>query len=164
MSSKLVTVNSLNFDRTVRRSWTCKLIEHIDERIVLLGGFSHDVRHTDLGLIRKGTVSREYFWLDRWYNIFVFSEPEGVFRNIYCNINLPPTYASNLLEYVDLDIDLLVWPDGSYQLLDQAEFDENATRFNYPPAIRERVLSTVEKLSLMVKDRSIFQEFLEQQI
>lgn len=159
MEPEIVTVNSLRFDRTVKRSWECKLVEQTDDRIVLKGEFNFDVDHSDLGLVKTGTTSLEYFWLDRWYNVFVFHEPDGGFRNIYCNINLPPTYASGVLEYVDLDIDLVVWPDGSFRILDQEEFDENAIKFGYSDELKEKVDQAVAELSSMARDQSILGKF-----
>lgn len=159
MSRDIVTVNSLRFDRTVKRSWNCDLVEHVGDRIVLLGEFQVDVEHRDLGLIHTGTRSREYFWLDRWYNVFLFFEPDGNFRNIYCNINVPPTYDSRVLEYVDLDIDIVVWPDRSYEILDQGEFEQNAIQYSYSDEIKARVNSAVEDLSAMAEDERFFRDF-----
>jgi hypothetical protein len=49
--------------------------------IELTGEFAEDVEHSNLGQIKNGTVSHEYFWLDRWYNVFRFHEPDGTLRN-----------------------------------------------------------------------------------
>ncbi len=156
MDPQTVTVNSLRFDRSLKRSWSCELIEQSGDLIVLLGEFQNDVEHGDLGRIRAGTISREYFWLDRWFNVFVFFEPEGNLRNLYCNINLPPTYASGVLEYVDLDIDLVVWPDGSYEILDREDFKQNSLRFDYSRELMVQVDTAVAELSAMAEDQSIF--------
>ncbi len=77
MIDEIVTVNSLRFDRTVKRSWECRLLNNTGDRIVLAGEFTFDVDHPDLGLVKTGTTSHEYFWLDRWYNVFVAPRREG---------------------------------------------------------------------------------------
>ena len=151
MRNKAVTVNSLAFDGTVRRSWQCELIEHNDPLLVFVGTFDREVKHADLGVIEKGTISYEYYWLDRWYNIFRFHEAAGALRNYYCNINIPPTFVGNELNYIDLDIDIVVWPDMSYQTLDRDEFEENAAKFDYPEQIRAKVESTLAELIEIVE-------------
>ena len=150
MENKLVTVNSRSFDGSIRRTWRCELVERCDPMLVFVGTFESDVEHGDLGLIKKGTVSYEYYWLDRWYNIFRFHEPDGTFRNYYCNINMPPVFENGVLDYVDLDIDIVVWPDKVWQILDRDEFESNSVKFGYSDEIRAKVEETVLGLTEII--------------
>ncbi|HSI89070.1 MAG TPA: DUF402 domain-containing protein [Pyrinomonadaceae bacterium] len=131
MPSPDVTINSRKYDHTIRRSWQARLIETDGSLLVFVGVFAQAVHHPDLGHILAGTVSYEYYWLDRWYNVFRFHEPDGTFRNWYCNINMPPTFEGGVLDYVDLDIDILIWPGKEPIVLDEDEFEENAALFAY---------------------------------
>lgn len=151
MRSDQITVNSRNFDGSIRRTWQCKLIERNEPLLIFVGIFDRDIEHADLGLIKKGTISYEYYWLDRWYNIFRFHERDGTFRNYYCNINMPPSFADGVLDYVDLDIDLVVWPDGTYKELDRDEYEANAAKNHFPPDLREQVNESLEELHRMFK-------------
>jgi protein associated with RNAse G/E len=147
---QIVTINSRKYDGTIRRSWQCRLVESNGTELFFIGDFDEEVRHADLGVIGRGTISYEYYWTNRWYNVFRFHEPDGDLRNFYCNINMPPTFANGALDYVDLDIDVLVWPDLSYTVLDEAEFEENARKFGYPHWVREKARkSLVELISLI---------------
>ncbi len=141
-----VTINSRKYDQSIRRSWNAKLIECVGSMLVLAGEFDRDVEHTDLGVIPRGTVSHEYYWLDRWYNIFRFLTPDGNLRNYYCNVNMPPRFENGILDYVDLDIDVLVWPDGSHNVLDMDEFEKNAALFPYPADVRTNAVDTLAEL------------------
>ncbi|HVF29506.1 MAG TPA: hypothetical protein VNA22_00995, partial [Pyrinomonadaceae bacterium] len=71
----MITINSRKYDGTIRRAWTCEFIEQRDSLLLFVGEFEAAVEHRDLGRIEAGTVSYEYYWLDRWYNIFRFHEP-----------------------------------------------------------------------------------------
>ncbi|PYS88342.1 MAG: hypothetical protein DMF62_10110 [Acidobacteria bacterium] len=153
MQSEPVTVISRKYDLSIRRSWRCKLVEQSGSLLVLLGDFHTGIEHPDLGLIQKGTVSREYYWLDRWYNVFRFEHPDGRFRNFYCNINTPPTFENGVLDYVDLDLDLIVWPDGNVVVLDEKDFAENAAKFDYPNDVRANALKALDELKRMIEDR-----------
>jgi uncharacterized protein len=148
---KSVTVKSRNYDGSIRRSWLCELIELTDDRIVLAGKFESDVGHPDLGLIMKGTVSHEYFWFDKWYNVFRFHEPDGRFRNFYCNLSMPPVFSDGILEYVDLDIDVVVWPDHRVEVLDREEFKTNVPVFGYTPETIGRAEAALEQLKLAIE-------------
>jgi protein associated with RNAse G/E len=134
-----VLVISRSYDLSVRRSWKARLTRSERPLLELVGEFDRDVEHADLGLVARGTVSYEYYWLDRWYNVFRFHEPDGTFRNYYCNINMPPRFEDGVLDYVDLDIDVLVWPDGRQDVLDRADFDASAKKFDFTDDLKGRV-------------------------
>jgi uncharacterized protein len=150
---KNVTINARKYDRQIRRSWQADLIARRDSLLIFRGVFEEEVIHQDLGVIRRGTVSYEYYWLERWYNVFRFHEPEGELRNFYCNINMPPVFEDSVLDYVDLDIDLLVRKDFTYAILDEDDYLANSRKFVYPEYFDERVNSSVKELRQMIKSR-----------
>lgn len=150
-----VTINSRKYDLSLRRSWKCDLIEQNDSLLLLVGEFDEDVEHPGLGDIKRGTLSYEYYWPGRWYNIFRFHEPGGGFRNYYCNIAMPPTFENGVLEYVDLDIDLVVWADSSHEILDLAEHEQNAIRYGYPEEVRSMAATALEELLSLAKNKEL---------
>jgi len=151
----MITVNSRKYDGNIRRSWNCELIEQQDSLLVFVGEFLEQVEHQDLGCIEKGTTSYEYYWLDRWYNIFRFHEPSGTLRNFYCNINMPPTFSDGVLDYVDLDIDIVLWPDYRYVVLDRDDYERNADVFGYPGWVRDKVEETLNELLELIDHRQL---------
>jgi protein associated with RNAse G/E len=153
----VVTINSRKYDGTVRRSWTCRFLSQQESLLTFEGLFETEVLHPDLGLIAAGTRSLEYYWLDRWYNVFHFFEPTGEFRNLYCNINVPPTLSDGVLDYVDLDVDVMVWPDARVLVLDEDDFEKNAAKFKYPAEIRKKAVETLAEVrSMIVKGIGVF--------
>jgi protein associated with RNAse G/E len=144
-----IIVNSRKYDGTITRSWNADLASVRPHFLKLLGRFEADIEHPNLGLIKEGTISHEYFWTDRWYNVFRFHEPTGELRNYYLNLTMPPTYSKGVLDYVDLDIDILVWPDGRCDVLDQEDFEKNAQKFGYPDEVKRKVDLELETLLTM---------------
>ena len=128
----LVNIHSRKYDGRIGKSWKAELVERTDDLLLFKGIFEFDVDHRKLGFIRRGTVSYEYYWLEKWYNIFRFHEPDGLLRNFYCNVSTPPTFSQGTLEYVDLDIDVLVDPNLNYEVLDLDEFEERTVGMGYP--------------------------------
>lgn len=125
-----------------------------DGSLLLLDAyFPEEVRHSLLGTIAGGTHSLEYYWLDRWYNIFRFAQPDGSLRNFYCNVNVPPTLDDDTLTYVDLDLDILVAPDFSYQILDVDDFEENAKLYNYSTEVQANARNALTDLIKMIETR-----------
>jgi uncharacterized protein len=58
------------------------------------------------------------------------------------------------LSYVDLDIDVLVTPDFTYQVLDRDEFEENATRYNYSEQLRSETTKALDELVSLIETRT----------
>jgi len=90
---------------------------------------------TSRGEFRSPYDSLVYFWRDRWYNVFRLSRPSCDVALWYCNVTTPPTFDGRRLEYVDLDLDVAVKPDGCIKLLDEDEFEEHQRRYAYPREI-----------------------------
>jgi len=146
MRNRTLTVRSLAYDKSLRREWTAELISQTSSRIDLVGVFESTIEHRDLGRIDAGTVSYEFYWPDRWYNIFRFEYPDGKLRNYYCNVAMPPVLSETALEYIDLDIDVLVWPDREPIVLDRDEFEENRVALSYPSDIVEKAEKSLKEL------------------
>lgn len=115
--------------------------------------FDCDVQHHFLGEIPRGTRTVEYYWLDRWFNVFQFLDDEGGTRLYYCNVSALPKLEGDVLSYVDLDLDLLVQPDLTYQLLDTEEFATNAEHWSYSAETRRQALASVAELESMIRER-----------
>jgi len=152
-SNKIVTINSRKFDGKIHRSWKAKLIEINNNLLRFVGEFEKEIKHEHLGVIRRGTVSYEFYWLDRGFNVFRFHEPDGRLRNFYCNVNLPPQLENNVLDYIDLDIDILVWKDFSFQILDLEEFEENAEKFSYSDNLKQTTDKNLKELIRLIEHR-----------
>jgi uncharacterized protein len=148
-----ITVHSCKFDGRIHRKWHAVLTRKEDSLIILDGVFAEEVLHPILGKIAQGTLSTEYFWTDRWYGIFRFRETSGQLRNFYCNINTPARLEEDVLSFVDLDFDVLVNPDFSFQILDEEEFEENARLYNYPTRFRERAQQALQEVISLIQNR-----------
>jgi protein associated with RNAse G/E len=148
------TINSRKFDGEIYRSWKAELIEQTKTLLIFAGIFENEINHTHLGIIRPGTVSYEYYWTNRWYNIFRFHEPEGELRNFYCNVNQPPVFDGSSLNYIDLDIDVLVWKDLSFEILDWDEYKDNADKFKYSPELKNKVNESLKEILNLIKNKS----------
>lgn len=149
----IATINSRKFDGRIHRSWKAEMIKEDKMLLVFLGKFEKEVKHPHLGVIGRGTTSYEYYWLDRFYSIFRFHEPDDSFRNFYCNLNLPPTFKDSVLDYVDLDIDVLVWKNFKFEILDLDEFAENSRRFNYSAELIQTVEINLQELINLIENR-----------
>jgi protein associated with RNAse G/E len=150
---KTILVQAYKYDGLLHRVWPAQLLRQEDSLIVLDAKFPEEIVHDLLGTIASGTQSLEYYWLDRWYNVFRFAQPNGELRNYYCNVNVPPTFDGETLSYTDLDLDILVEPDLSYQILDVEDFDRNAKLYGYSDEVQSKARRAIDELIELIATR-----------
>ena len=76
-------------------------------------------------VFKKGDRFVEYYYANRWYNIFtVHDRDDGKVKGWYCNIGKPADIEDGLVSYVDLALDLWVSANGKQTVLDEDEFEE----------------------------------------
>jgi len=151
--SSEVTVRVLKHDGAEHRRWRGRIAEQEGPLIVLEAEFDADVTHHLLGEIKRGTRLIEYYWLDRWYNVFRFLQDDGSTRLYYCNINTPPEFNGEILTYVDLDLDVIVQPDYAYEIQDVDEFEANAALYGYSPEETANATAALEELTAKITGR-----------
>ncbi len=93
---------------------------------------THRLLHTvwekdpvDIGYVRfePGDYLYEYYYSDRWYNVFELHAPEGQLKGWYCNIARPAMFEAQQIDSEDLELDLFVSPDlQTIVLLDEEEY------------------------------------------
>jgi uncharacterized protein len=144
----------LKYDGREHRRWPARIAKTEGSLLVLDAVFDEEIQHDLLGTISSGTISTEYYWLDRWYNVFRFSDANQKVRNFYCNVNQPPSFDGRVLSYIDLDIDVLVAPDFTYKILDVEDFEENAKRYAYPKDVQANARRAMAKLIELIEARA----------
>jgi protein associated with RNAse G/E len=77
-------------------------------------------------------------WYDRWYAVDASLTPPtrgaepGTLVHYYCNLGMPGAWEGDVFRYVDLDLDVQIFPDGRHELLDEDEFAAHQVRYGYP--------------------------------
>ena len=92
---------------------------------------------------RRGDVMTEWFYSDRWYNIFRLQDvDDGRLKGWYCNITRPAVIAADSVAADDLALDVFVRPNGATLLLDDDEF----AALDLSPDDRAGALAAVDAL------------------
>jgi protein associated with RNAse G/E len=100
------------------------LLSRDQQTIVLEALFDRaDMPFMDV-VFKTGDRFVEYYYSDRWYNIFVIHDREdGKIKGWYCNIGKPAVFEDGTVSYVDLALDLWVSISGQQTVLDEDEFE-----------------------------------------
>jgi hypothetical protein len=136
------------YDGTPKFRYPVDALEIGAARWVVHGVFGPEIgpHSARLGFF-PGDHTIEFYPAGVWSNVYAVIGPAGERRGYYCNLATPPALAGDEIVYTDLDLDLLVGPDGRRRLLDEDEYEERAARYGYPPAVREQVASALAALT-----------------
>jgi protein associated with RNAse G/E len=131
-------------------SYDGEVIERGESRIILEAFFNREDRDDGYITWRRGDRFVEYFYNDRWYNIFEVHDVESdTIKGWYCNITRPAHFTDTTIASDDLALDLFVYPDGRTLVQDEAEY----TDLPIPSEDRARAEEALRVLQLMVTQR-----------
>ncbi len=92
-----------------------------------------------------------YFHAEHWFNIICMLREDGVYY--YCNMSSPFVFDNNAIKYIDYDLDVKVFPDMSYTLLDEDEYELHKKEMGYPEVIDKILKRNVNKLISWIKQK-----------
>ena len=70
-----------------------------------------------------------FFFKDRWFNVIGQLKDYGIY--FYCNIATPALIDNYVIKYIDYDLDLRVFPNGSFKILDRMEYKYHKKQMHY---------------------------------
>lgn len=123
----MITVIKQNPLGKTKIQYTGQVIAHVPHGIVIQAYWKHVSK--DVGYTRFETGDRfiEYYYTNRWYNIFDIAGADGTRKGWYCNIAEPAFLFDDRIEQIDLLLDLWVKPTGEMLVLDEDEFAADTT-------------------------------------
>ena len=119
-----IRVQKKNLAGEVTYEYEGKLLQRDERSLVLVALFDRaDLPFLDV-VFRTGDRFVEYYYTDRWYNIFeVHDRDDGTLKGWYCNVGKPAVFEDGIVSYVDLALDLWVSASGKQTVLDEDEFE-----------------------------------------
>jgi protein associated with RNAse G/E len=138
----ILNVKKLNLKHELIIAYDGTVLERTPETIVLEARFQRETMDLDYTVFEQHDRFVEYFFANRWYNIFeIHSVHDDHLKGWYCNIAHPAVFGADAIEQVDLALDVWINPDGSYRVLDRDEFDaleiDRTTRLRAQQAVSE---------------------------
>ncbi len=123
----MITVYKQDALGEIKIRYTGEMIEHLPNGVVIFASWTLPAR--DLGYIQfePGDRFMEYYYRDRWFNIFDIANRDSERKGWYCNVAAPAIITDDSIQQVDLLLDVWVYPDGRMLILDEDEFAADIT-------------------------------------
>jgi hypothetical protein len=130
--------------------YPAQLLARLEHGVILDAYWTHP--HRDLGYttFEPGDHFVEYFYTDRWFNIFAISSADGTRKGWYCNIAAPAHVSEAHVEQIDLLLDVWVNPAGQPLILDEDEFAADTTLTDFQ---RQGALCGLQELLALIAER-----------
>lgn len=125
-----ISIQSYKHNGQHHRTWRDTMILKTTEHAVI-GVNDHTLVTENDG---RRWVTREpalvYFHKKFWFNVVAMIREEGI--AYYCNMASPYVLDQEALKYIDYDLDVKVFLDGSKKLLDIEEYNRHHLQMSYP--------------------------------
>ena len=92
-----------------------------------------------------------FFYKYRWFNIISQFKKNGIYY--YCNIATPYVIEEKTIKYIDYDLDLRVFPDQTFRVLDKGEYEYHKEKMHYGSDIDKVVNYELANLIELYKEK-----------
>lgn len=85
-----------------------------------------------------------FYFKNTWYNVVAQLKKNGIYY--YCNIASPVLIEGTTIKFIDYDLDLRIFPDDTYKVLDKSEYEYHKRIMKYPKELQEILIFKLNEL------------------
>ena len=94
-----------------------------------------------------------FYFKNNWYNVVAQLKKKGVYY--YCNIASPVVIDGKTIKFIDYDLDLRVFPDNTYKVLDKSEYEYHKRLMKYPEDLQKILKFKLDELIERFNERKV---------
>ncbi len=95
--------------------------------VVIQASWTLPARDLGYTVFEPGDQFKEYYYTDRWFNIFEITRSDGTRKGWYCNVAEPAHIYVDRIVQKDLLLDVWINSQGEPLILDEDEFAADTT-------------------------------------
>jgi len=130
-----VSIHSYKHNKKLHRVWKKSIVLYQDQKMLVTANNRTRVIESDGRSWHTKEPAVCYFYSDLWFNIIGMLKKDGIY--FYCNLSSPYLYDGEAIKYIDYDLDIKVFPSGSYTLLDEKEYQSHLGTMSYSDEIQD---------------------------
>lgn len=152
-----VYIQSFKHDESLHRTWAkAYVIEANEKQIVAVTNKTWVTESNGRSWFTKEPAIC-FFYPDRWFNIISMIRKQGIYY--YCNMASPSLYDEEAIKNIDYDLDVKVYPNDTYTILDEDEYEVHSAVMNYSDEIKRIIDKQLNVLLDMIEsNREPFNE------
>lgn len=145
------TIHCYKHDGNIHRSWDKTMLIDINKDYLVFANSKSKVNNSDGRIWYTKEPAIIYYFKNKWYNIIAQFKENGIYY--YCNIASPTILEGKVIKYIDYDLDLRVFPDDTYKILDESEYEYHKNKMCYSKEIDTIVKQELKNLIELYKSK-----------
>lgn len=150
---KKYEIHGYKHNGRIYKSWDEAVLLEIHDEYLIFGNEKTKVTEADGRTWRTKEPAVLFFFYKNWYNIIGQCKKNGIYY--YCNITSPFIIEEGAIKFIDYDLDLRVFPDGSFKILDRSEYKYHKSIMNYSENIDTIIKVELTNLINMVRKKEL---------
>ena len=147
------TIHGYKHNGSLYKVWyEAVLIDETEDYYVFANNNAR-VKESDGSTWRTKEIAILFYFKNNWFNIIAQMKKKGIYY--YCNIASQVVLEDNTIKFIDYDLDLRVFPDGRYRILDRDEFNEHKKEMNYSEKLSNIINYKLSELIKKYKNKEI---------
>lgn len=153
---KTYQIHSYKHNGQIYKAWDEAVLLKYDFKngILIFGNNCTTVTEKDGHKWKTKEPAILFFFLNRWYNIIGQYKQKGI--SYYCNMASPIIIEDETIKYIDYDLDVKVFPNGSFKVVDKNEYNYHKKKFAYPKEIDHILKKEMNNLINEVRSKTNF--------
>lgn len=137
-------------NKKIHRAWDEAVLLKEEKEYVVFGNNKTTVTESDGSIWQTKEPAIMYFFKNKWFNVIAQIKKDGVYY--YCNIATPYIIEDNTIKYIDYDLDLRIFPNKTYKILDKLEYNYHKKIMNYSDDLDFVIKETLNELIILYKE------------
>ena len=153
---KCYQIHSYKHNGKIYKSWDEAVLLDYDYKngVYIFGNNQTTVTESDGRTWQTKEPAILFFFSNKWYNIIGQYKKRGIFY--YCNLASPLIIEEGTIKYIDYDLDVKVFPDGSFKVVDRNEYNYHKKKMKYPLSIDTIVNKELSNLINLIKKKESY--------
>lgn len=136
----------------IHRAWDEAVVIDIKDDYIVCGNNKTIVIESEGNVWKTREPAVLFFFKEKWFNIIAQLKKDGLY--FYCNIASPYLIEEKTIKYIDYDLDLRVFPQGEYKVLDKMEYVYHKKIMKYSDDLDEAINNGLKELIQLYEDKS----------
>lgn len=128
----------------IHRCWSEAVLLEMNKDYMVFGNDRTLVIESDGRTRKTSEPAIMYFFKNKWFNIIAQLKKDGI--SYYCNIASPFIIEDQTIKYIDYDLDLRIYNNGEYKILDKMEYKYHKKIMNYSDDLDTAIHNGLEEL------------------
>lgn len=164
-----IIIQAYKHDGELHRQWSHGFLIEENDNYYIIASVRSSVVESDGRVWHTREPAIMILSKNEWFNVIAMLKEDGI--TYYVNVASPTIKDKGFLKYIDYDLDVKKYHDGSTRLLDVSEYKKHAEELGYPDDIKEILTKSVESIMEMMEKKKfpfvdteiyrLYEEFLE---